>query len=212
VDRFERAGKLAAKAGNLIIEEMFNLQLKKALYPVFYETVCSLLNLLDNTRESGNEIVNYGEVAKELRNYDAKNTDEALAERWAFFTTTRPSQPTKAEIDAIQAYTAFTALKNIDPKRNKNTRKRSESEPRRNVRFSGDEPRDPSSAPKYEPPVQCMNCGSNAHSSKKCPQPQKTCKHCLKPGHMEKFCFYLKADTQGQPRAPRVSKKDGQEG
>jgi hypothetical protein len=47
-----------------------------------------------------------------------------------------------------------------------------------------------------------MNCGSEAHSSKKCPQPQRTCNHCLKPGHIEKFCFSLKA---GKPKTLKDS-------
>jgi hypothetical protein len=109
LDRFERAGKLAAEAGKLISEEMSNLQLKKALYPLYYETVCPLVNLLNNTIESGNELVSYTDVTKEPCNYDAKNIDEDLAEHWAFFAKPRTLQPTKAEIDAIQAYRAFTA-------------------------------------------------------------------------------------------------------
>jgi hypothetical protein len=119
-------------------------------------------------------VVTYAAVTKELREYDVKNADEELATRWNIFSGNTP-QPSKQEQDAIQA-----ALTDIDPKRRKDTRKRGDSDPRRNVRFNADDPRDPATTPKNNQPVQCMNCGSEAQASKNCPQPQKTCNHRLK--------------------------------
>jgi hypothetical protein len=59
--------------------------------------------------------------------------------------------------------------------------------------FTADDPRDLAPKSKYNPLVHCMNCGIQGYPSRNCPQPQKTCNHCLKVGHIEKYCLSLKA-------------------
>jgi hypothetical protein len=142
------------------------------------------VNELDIPATATKPRVTYAEVKDQLTTFDALCDDQWLAERWAFYEKaahTTPAPPTPA--DAVQA---FTALRDIDPKRNKNTRKRSDSETRRKVRFTTDDPRDPVPTTKNNTQVYCMNCGSEAHASRNCPQPQKTCNHCLKVSHIEK--------------------------